>query len=235
MPMIVRDELRPQQIFYDWNDLRNSTGGGMIVDCTSVFKNQVVISGKGANGQYNQYAFVMAGRMFIQGEINVFSDSRVKQDILSMEDVKSYNTIKNCGAVTFKYKSDPAQTRLGLIAHEIMKEEYLKKLVSVYKNDAMERYVLNDAGVTTRFLTRDERASKIKRLKVMVNDWETFEQLLRANFDSDHFLFFGPNDTKGNKAIFDCLGKLGQRHVLLGIEVKRNGGMSYRQLDIVMD
>ncbi|KAJ3052671.1 hypothetical protein HK097_005874 [Rhizophlyctis rosea] len=171
MPMIVRDELRPPQIFYDWNDLRNTSGGGMQVDCTPIFHNQLVVTRKygttgkdggyrylapsgsstaGGSGQWNYYSAVLNGRVLIyNGELNVMSDRNVKKDIASIDDVKAYKSIKEGRAVTFRYKQQPEQLRLGLIAQEIQEAEYLKELVGVYKfDDQTTRLTLSDAGVT---------------------------------------------------------------------------------------
>lgn len=104
-----------------------------------------------------------------------------------------------------------------------------------------------------RFLTRDRRAAEIKQLKVTVDTWETFEKLIRSNYGKNNFLYCGHTDSEQNKDIFESLGRLGcinrtqwsdwmekgviawrDKHLLLGICRKKNGGMSYRQLDIVM-
>ena len=57
--------------------------------------------------------------------------------------------VKSQRSVSFKYNSQPDQTKLGLIAQEILDKPYFRDLVAEHHlDDKTSRYVLNEQGVT---------------------------------------------------------------------------------------
>ncbi|KAJ3029978.1 hypothetical protein HDV00_009322, partial [Rhizophlyctis rosea] len=172
VPFIVNgDTLRTNGIVWDWADLRNSSGGGFQVNTKSIFNKTVLFSGKTAGvsrdgGQYRYhhyngsgysggtdvYGAVFNSRVMISpagAQMDVFSDQREKEQVVSMNDKTSYNVVKNVRSVGFKYKPDQnKQQRYGWLAQELLSAGYMKDLLSIYKMDSTtERYVLNEVGV----------------------------------------------------------------------------------------
>ena len=103
-----------------------------------------------------------------------------------------------------------------------------------------------------RFLNRERLAKEIPQLKIEVNDWDDLYRFLLSNFGKNTFIFFGHNEH--NAEIFETLGRLGvisntdwktwmtkgvvcfrDRHMLLGVGKKPNGGMKYKKLLLVKE
>ena len=85
----------------------------------------------------------------LYGEINIMCDIRSKNTISPMDHSLAYEAMKSQPSETFKYNSQPDQTKLGHIAQEIMDKPYFRDLVAEHHiDDKTSRYVLNEQGVT---------------------------------------------------------------------------------------
>jgi hypothetical protein len=154
---------------YNWNSLASTTGGALEVEGSSVFHSPVLISGKNrianpTGGSFrwfsydntgtsstqgtNPYGFILGQNTYMLGAagsmIHMYSDRRVKKDIVTLDGEKALDIVKKQRAVSFKYK-DAHDKRFGMIAQECIEQELLRDLVSVAKmGDEEERFVMNN-------------------------------------------------------------------------------------------
>ncbi|KAJ3024970.1 hypothetical protein HDV00_000489 [Rhizophlyctis rosea] len=170
---------------FDYNIPSNSVGGALQVEGDSKFNGVALFTGKtttprsggyywmngggtgGTGSSSGNYSMVVSGRLMITGgELNVYSDRRNKENIHTIEQAEALEAVRNVRSVKYRYKTDPAQERLGFIAQELIQHSVFDNLVSKASYGQKERFVLNEQGmIPVLWAAVRELASQIENLK----------------------------------------------------------------------
>jgi len=171
------DNLGDNPIYFYWNDLAQSSGGGFRVNTASIFRAPILLTGQrsvsvnsefryfsvaGSNWVgYNtaNYSMVVGGGSRIllcyNSEINIQCDDKLKTDVVEIIPEKALRIIAKQRSIGFKYKiketdpkSDYKPQKYGFSAQELLGHEYLRDLVTSYKSDeTSETLVLDSNGI----------------------------------------------------------------------------------------
>jgi len=177
IPLVVNaNNLAARPISFDWSNLPNSSGGGLQVNCHSVFKGTILLTGAGSTSKYSEfryysvngtawvgyntanYSLIVGGDSRIllsyNGEINIMSDDRLKESIVPIDPDRALSVISKQRSIAFKYKNNPSgdasahkPQKYGFSAQELLQHEYTRDLVTQYRTDDNETLVMDNASM----------------------------------------------------------------------------------------
>ena len=94
-----------------------------------------------------------SGRILCNGEIDVASDYRIKENISIIENADADEFIDNIVPVRFNYKTEPDRMNFGYIAQDVAKRN-IKEIITESYDSSIEEHVDEDGFVSpagTRF------------------------------------------------------------------------------------
>ncbi|KAJ3026595.1 hypothetical protein HDV00_011710, partial [Rhizophlyctis rosea] len=183
-PLRVLNNSSMSTLNMDYTTMSNTNGGAFQCQGTARFDSVVVLTGvnttnrsgsyyymysggTGSSTSSGNYSLVVNGRLMVTGgEINVYSDERLKQDVCTIQPSEALEAVKHTRSVKYRYENEPEQERLGFIAQDMLKHPIFHNLISRACYGEEERYVLNEQGITSiLWAAVRELASKEEKLE----------------------------------------------------------------------
>jgi hypothetical protein len=133
-----------------------------------------------AGAATNNYAVYANGRIACNGEINVISDYRSKNNIEQLDDNYCKNFINNTIPVKFNYNNDQSQKHFGYIAQEVYKAGFTD-LVALCPQEGLEEIIEEDGFVNPKDIAFVMSTNEIipilaKNIKIIYTEKEILEE-----------------------------------------------------------
>ena len=128
----------------------------------------------------NNYAVYANGRIACNGEINVISDYRSKNNIEQLDNNYCKNFINNTIPVKFNYNNDQSQKHFGYIAQEVYKAGFTD-LVALCPQEGLEEIIEEDGFVNPKDIAFVMSTNEIipilaKNIKIIYTEKEILEE-----------------------------------------------------------
>ena len=144
------------------SDISGTWSGYANVQCNSIYANGSTSVSVGAYAYFRSdqqvgssgattanYSGYLNGRIACNGEINVISDKRMKNNINLLNNQYCKNFILNITPVEFKYNNDESQKHFGYIAQDVYKQGF-EDLVALYPEEGLEEIIEDDGFINPK-------------------------------------------------------------------------------------